>query len=117
MRKRWWVLLMLSVIATLIFATIHLKIMYLKKDVTNYLVHEKRYAANDIYSIETKISTLPTFPMYVIFQDEPHQTYMYTDRGVGQWTQLFPNEDVISKGGQFKHWENPNQNETHQQDN
>ncbi|MEW4371641.1 DUF3139 domain-containing protein [Paenibacillus kandeliae] len=105
MKKRWWTLLLLTGIATLIVISITIKIKHLKQDLMNYLIHDQHYTAADIYSIDTKISKLPTFPMYVVFRDEPNRIYTYTDRGVGQWTQLFPNEDVIHRGGQFKHWE------------
>lgn len=105
MKKRWWAMIILLIVAIISFVGIQLKINHLKEGLTDYLVHQQNVEASNILSIDTKIGKLPTFPMYVIFKDEPDKTYTYTDRGVGQWTQIFPNEDVIQKGGQFKHWE------------
>ncbi len=105
MKKRWWVIMILVVVVVISFVGIQLKINALTQSLTDYLVNQKNVEASNILSIDTKIGKLPTFPMYVTFKDEPDKTYTYTDRGVGQWTQIFPNEDVIQKGGQFKHWE------------
>ena len=77
----------------------------MKNDLEAYLTTQKKYAQSDIQSIDTKLGKLPTFPMYVVFKDEPGKTYTYTDRGVGQWSQIYPNKDVIDRGGVFKHWE------------
>ncbi|WP_322923811.1 DUF3139 domain-containing protein [Paenibacillus campi] len=105
MRKRWWVLIILVCIIAISFVGIQFKINHLKAGLRDYLVNQRNISASDIVSIDTKIGKLPTFPMYVTFRDEPDKTYTYTDRGVGQWVQIFPNEDVIQRGGQFKHWE------------
>ncbi|MFD1886625.1 DUF3139 domain-containing protein [Paenibacillus wenxiniae] len=105
MKKRWWALMICVGIMVILFAGVQFKIHHLKEGLRDYLVHQQKVAASDILNIDTHIGKLPTFPMYVTFQDEPDRTYTYTDRGVGQWVQIFPNEDVIQKGGKFKHWE------------
>ncbi len=105
MKKRWWIMILLLMVVIISFAGIQMKINHLKEGLTGYLVQQQNVEASNILSIDTKIGKLPTFPMYVTFKDEPDRTYTYTDRGAGQWTQIFPNEDVIQKGGQFKHWE------------
>ncbi|WP_191089483.1 DUF3139 domain-containing protein [Paenibacillus glufosinatiresistens] len=60
----------------------------LESDLKRYLVKEQGYSDSDIVSIEATYSKMPQYPVYVKFADDPDTTYLFTDRGIGDWTQI-----------------------------
>jgi hypothetical protein len=75
-----------------VYAVLQFKYNSLEKDLITYLITEEGYSESDIVSVKAKLSSMPKFPVYVIFADEPNTKYIFTDRDVSDWTQLDPKE-------------------------
>lgn len=72
------------------YAALQYKYNALEKSLKNHLINVEGYAESDIISIKAKLSSMPKFPVYVIFADDPNTKYIFTDRDTGEWTQLDP---------------------------
>lgn len=73
-----------------IYAFLQIKFNALENDLKNYLIINQGYHESDILSIKAKYSKMPQYPVYVKFTDDPETTYVFTDRGIGDWTQTDP---------------------------
>lgn len=79
-------------IIVLSFAALQFKYNSLEKSLKEYLITVEGYSESDIVSIKAKLSSVPKFPVYVIFSDDPQTKYIFTDRDASDWTQLDPKE-------------------------
>lgn len=77
----------------------------MEKDLKDYLIREEHYNDSDILSIEGKFGKMPRYAMFVKFKDEPENTYVYTDRGTGEWKQIGPSATDLDQGKNYKHIE------------
>ncbi|AIQ68691.1 DUF3139 domain-containing protein [Paenibacillus graminis] len=73
-----------------IYAALQFKYNSLEKSLKEYLITVEGYSESDIVSVKAKLSSMPKFPVYVIFADDPDTNYIFTDRGASDWTQLDP---------------------------
>ncbi|WP_074648166.1 DUF3139 domain-containing protein [Paenibacillus jilunlii] len=60
--------------------------------ISSWEITVEGYSESDIVSVKAKFSSMPKFPVYVIFADEPNTKYIFTDRDASDWTQLDPKE-------------------------
>ncbi|CQR57494.1 DUF3139 domain-containing protein [Paenibacillus riograndensis] len=75
-----------------IYAALQFKYNSLEKSLKAYLITVEGYSESDIVSIKAKFGSMPKFPVYVIFADDPNTKYIFTDRDASDWTQLDPKE-------------------------
>lgn len=73
-----------------IYIALQLKYNALEKSLRDYLISVEGYSKSDIISIKAKFSSMPKFPVYVRFSDDPDTDYIFTDRDTSNWTQLDP---------------------------
>ncbi|UNK20834.1 DUF3139 domain-containing protein [Paenibacillus sp. N3/727] len=102
MKKIAWFFAIFVILLILGYILLQSKLNKLEDDLHSYLMNDKNYNEEDIVSIRARFSKMPRFPVYVIFEDELHVTYVYTDRNVGQWVQIGPS-DIDIENGSYKH--------------
>ncbi|OAB34105.1 DUF3139 domain-containing protein [Paenibacillus glacialis] len=100
MRK---VVIIVTIITVLIivgiYATLQIKYNTLEKSLSDHLISVEGYSESDIISIKAKLSSMPKFPVYVRFADDPDTDYIFTDRDASTWTQLDPKKPQRLKKG------------------
>lgn len=74
------------------YAALQFKYNSLEKGLKTYLITVEGYSEADIVSVRAKLGSMPKFPVYVTFSDDPDTTYIFTDRDASDWTQLDPKE-------------------------
>ncbi len=74
------------------FAALQFKYHSLENSLKAYLITVEGYSESDIVSVRAKLGSMPKFPVYVTFSDDPDTTYIFTDRDASDWTQLDPKE-------------------------
>ncbi len=92
---RKFVIIAASIIILLvigIYAALQFKYNSLEKSLKAYLITVEGYSESDIVSVKAELSSMPKFPVYVIFADDPNTKYIFTDRDASDWTQLDPKE-------------------------
>lgn len=73
-----------------VYAFFQIKYHTLESSLKAYLIHTQGYSESDIVSVKATFSSLPKYPVYVTFADDPETAYIFTDRDTGDWTQLDP---------------------------
>ncbi|WP_405176747.1 MULTISPECIES: hypothetical protein [unclassified Paenibacillus] len=74
------------------YAALQFKYNSLEKNLREYLITVEGYSESDLLSIKAKLSSMPKFPVYVRFANEPDTDYIFTDRDASDWKQLDPKE-------------------------
>ncbi|CAM4226035.1 DUF3139 domain-containing protein [Paenibacillus typhae] len=74
------------------YTALQFKYHSLEKSLKTYLFNVEGYSESDVISIRAKLGSMPKFPVYVTFSDDPDTTYIFTDRDASDWTQLDPKE-------------------------
>ncbi|WP_342561294.1 DUF3139 domain-containing protein [Paenibacillus sp. FSL R7-0345] len=82
--------LMITLLVIGIYVALQIKYHSLETSLKTYLVNIEGYAESDILSVKAKLGSMPKFPLYVTFADDPGTTYIFTDRDASDWTQLDP---------------------------
>jgi hypothetical protein len=95
----------MTLIIISVYIFMQIKFHKLEKDLTQYLISTKQYTSIDIKDIKAHFGKMPTFWVNVVFTDEPSHTYVYTDRGTGDWTQIGPTSGELDSGEKFKHYD------------
>ncbi|MFD1175493.1 DUF3139 domain-containing protein [Paenibacillus puldeungensis] len=81
------------------YTGLQIKYNSLEKSLKDFLISKQGYSESDILSIKAKLSKMPQFPVYVTFADDPNTVYIFTDRGISDWTQVDPSTPQrINKG-------------------
>lgn len=73
-------------------SALQFKYKSLEKCLKTYLINVQGYSEEDIVSVKAKFGSMPKFPVYVIFSDDPDTEYIFTDRDVSDWKQLDPKQ-------------------------
>ncbi|OMD64689.1 hypothetical protein BSK62_17120 [Paenibacillus odorifer] len=88
------VIFLILIVLTGVGFYISLQIKYnsLEKGLRDHLINIEGYSNTDIISIKAKLSSMPKYPVYVKFSDDPNTDYIFTDGGgdVPDWYQLDP---------------------------
>ncbi|QOS97262.1 DUF3139 domain-containing protein [Brevibacterium sp. JNUCC-42] len=77
----------------------------LESELRLYLINEKHYSDTEIKSIKAHRGKMPKYWVDVVFNDEPHIVYKYTDRDVGEWHQIAPSASDHNNEIEYKHKE------------
>lgn len=74
------------------FISLQVKYNSLETSLREHLINVEGYKEDEIISIEAKLSSMPKFPVYVVFSDDPETKYIFTDGDgdVSRWHQLDP---------------------------
>ncbi|GGJ21541.1 DUF3139 domain-containing protein [Paenibacillus hunanensis] len=75
-----------------IYSYLQIKYTSLENGLRNYLITVEGYKPSDIVSVEAKLSSMPKYPVYVEFADDPGQKFIFTNRDIdlNTWYQLDP---------------------------
>ncbi|WP_442604018.1 DUF3139 domain-containing protein [Paenibacillus sp. KN14-4R] len=104
-------IILISIISVLllIYPVLYIKSLIhmnnLESELKLHLINDKHYSDTDIKSMKAYHGKMPEYWLDVIFNDEPNVIYKYTDRNAGDWVQIYPNTDAISRGKVYKHSE------------
>lgn len=74
------------------YSALQFKYNSLEKSLKTYLINVQGYSEEDIVSVKAKFGSMPKFPVYVIFSDDPDTEYIFTDRDASDWKQLDPKQ-------------------------
>ncbi|MFB5269794.1 DUF3139 domain-containing protein [Paenibacillus enshidis] len=93
-KKRIWagILIVLVLIVGVSYFALQMKLNSLEESLKSYLLNEGGYSDSDILSIHAKLSSMPKYPVFVRFADDPDTDYIFTDRDASEWTQLDPKD-------------------------
>ncbi|WP_217558285.1 DUF3139 domain-containing protein [Paenibacillus sp. GbtcB18] len=105
-RRLYYFLGVLAILPAWYFIDIRMNINNYEKELRKYLIESRKYADEEILSLEGEHSKLPAYPVYVKFKDEPNVTYVYTHNG-DKWIQLEGARDQYGNLPKYKHDENP----------
>ncbi|AIQ24252.1 DUF3139 domain-containing protein [Paenibacillus sp. FSL H7-0737] len=85
-------LILIVLIGAGFYTSLQIKYNSLEKGLRNHLINIEGYSDSDIISIKAKLSSMPKYPVYVRFVDDPDTDYIFTDGGgdVPDWYQLDP---------------------------
>lgn len=72
------------------YAALQYKYNTLENNLREYLVTVEGYSESDLLSVKAKLSSMPKFPVYVRFANDPDTDYIFTDRDASDWKQLDP---------------------------
>lgn len=84
------ILILLIIVGFYVF--LQFKYNSLEASLKEHLINIEGYKEADIVSIEAKLSSMPKYPVYVVFSDDPETKYIFTDGDgeVPKWHQLDP---------------------------
>lgn len=90
-----WLSLLIIVLVVVVGVFVSLQVKYsdLEKSLKAHLINVGGYAESDILSIKAELSSMPKYPVYVRFADDPETDYIFTDGDDGDsetWYQLDP---------------------------
>ncbi|WP_405082149.1 hypothetical protein ACI48J_05985 [Paenibacillus chitinolyticus] len=106
-RRLYYFLGVVAILPAWYFIDIRMNISNYEKELRKYLIESRKYADEEILSLEGEHSKLPAYPVYVKFKNEPNVTYVYTHIG-DKWIQLGGARDQYGNLPKYKHDENPN---------
>ncbi len=79
------------------YAALQFKYNSLEKNLREYLITVEGHSDSDILTIKAKLSSMPKFPVFVRFANDPDTVFIFTDREASDWKQLDPKEPQILK--------------------
>jgi hypothetical protein len=84
------ILVLLLIVGFYVF--LQFKYNSLEASLKEHLINVEGYKEEEIVSIEAKLSSMPKYPVYVVFLDDPETKYIFTDGDgeVPKWHQLDP---------------------------
>ncbi|WP_339315129.1 DUF3139 domain-containing protein [Paenibacillus sp. FSL R10-2734] len=74
------------------YTALQFKYNSLERSLKEHLLTVEGYSESDLVSIKAKFASMPKFPVYVRFTDDPDTEYIFTDRDASDWKQLDPKE-------------------------